>query len=316
MAIKIRCLRCNRRISIDEAFAGGVCRCPYCKAINHVADPFGVPSSQQRPDAPPTGGKAGPRVAMRADAAARAGADDIPVADRMVFQGVAALILLVMLIVTIIAGAALVFSGPGEPPAAPANGETNGNNGEVNGPPPPIQENPFIAGDRRAVAGVPLEGLVTYCIDAGGSMRGVYYYALRMVMASVDSMTVDDAFYLIVAEESGPMVMSPNSLGPMTGRDVELFAGDIRPEGEGDTLAALEHALSTEPATIVLLARKIIDAPEITAEAERQGIAIVTISLDGNSDIDESLARLAEQTGGKALTFGASQLQRWLDEAD
>jgi len=66
----------------------------------------------------------------------------------------------------------------------------------------------------------------------------------------------------------------------------------------------------------VLIARKIIDAPHIVAEAERQGVFIITISLDGNEDIDKSLASLAEQTGGEARSFGAGQLQRWLDEVD
>lgn len=316
MAIKIRCQRCSRRISIDEAFAGGVCRCPYCKAINNVPDAFALRSAQERPDAPPAGARAGPRVAMRAGAAT--GADDIPVADRMVFQGVATLILLGMLIAMIVAGAALLLSaGGGEPSPKSPNGAANAANGQTNGTlPPPVQDNPFIPGDRRAVADVPLEGLVVYCIDAGGSMRGVYYYAVRMVAASVDSQAVDDAFYLIVAEEAGPQVMSSNPLAPMTGRDVERFIGDTAPGGEGDTVAALERALDTKPTTIVLFARKIIDAPHIVAEAERQGIVIITVSLDGNEDIDKSLASVAEQTGGKALSFGAGQLQRWLDEAD
>ncbi len=33
MAIKIRCADCRKRISVDQGFAGGMCRCPYCKSI-------------------------------------------------------------------------------------------------------------------------------------------------------------------------------------------------------------------------------------------------------------------------------------------
>ena len=33
MAIKLRCAECRKKLSVDEGFAGGVCRCPYCKAI-------------------------------------------------------------------------------------------------------------------------------------------------------------------------------------------------------------------------------------------------------------------------------------------
>jgi hypothetical protein len=52
MALKINCPECNRRISVDEAFAGGVCRCPYCKAIVFVPGRVGQESGSQRPDAP------------------------------------------------------------------------------------------------------------------------------------------------------------------------------------------------------------------------------------------------------------------------
>ncbi len=38
MAIKIRCADCRKRISVDQGFAGGMCRCPYCKAIVLVPD--------------------------------------------------------------------------------------------------------------------------------------------------------------------------------------------------------------------------------------------------------------------------------------
>lgn len=33
MPLKIRCSECHKKISVDEAFAGSMCRCPYCKSI-------------------------------------------------------------------------------------------------------------------------------------------------------------------------------------------------------------------------------------------------------------------------------------------
>jgi len=60
MAIKIRCVDCKKKISIDEAFAGGVCRCPYCTAIVYVPDESNTKKSKKgraeapkrRPEAP------------------------------------------------------------------------------------------------------------------------------------------------------------------------------------------------------------------------------------------------------------------------
>ncbi len=315
MAIKIRCKRCSRRISIDEAFAGGVCRCPYCKTINNVPDEFGLRSAAPRPDAPPTGVTSGPRVAMRAGAAS--GVEDIPVADRMVFQGVATLILMVMLIAMLVAGVALVVSSINKDKVVPTgNGPTNGDNGLV----PPderVQTNPFVTGPARTVAGgIAFKTPVVYCIDASGSMRGVYYYAVRMTAASIDSLSVDDVSFLIIAEEEGTRTMASNAIGGIDGEAVDRFAGDITPGGEGDTIGALEEAMAGQPATVVLFASKIIDAPSLLALAEQWEVVIVTVSLGGNEVINESLATLAEQTGGKGLSFGRSQLERWYKEAD
>jgi len=53
MAIKIRCVECRKKISIDEAFAGGVCRCPYCTAIVYVPDEGKTAARQtRRPESP------------------------------------------------------------------------------------------------------------------------------------------------------------------------------------------------------------------------------------------------------------------------
>jgi len=52
MAIKIRCVDCKKKISIDEAFAGGVCRCPYCTAIVYVPDESATSKRKRRPEVP------------------------------------------------------------------------------------------------------------------------------------------------------------------------------------------------------------------------------------------------------------------------
>ena len=52
MAIKVRCTGCRKRISVDEAFAGGVCRCPYCGATSSVPSSAGGGRPGFRPDVP------------------------------------------------------------------------------------------------------------------------------------------------------------------------------------------------------------------------------------------------------------------------
>ena len=57
MALKVRCSECRKKISVDEAFAGSMCRCPYCKSIVMVpieAAPVSphAPKRSSRPTAP------------------------------------------------------------------------------------------------------------------------------------------------------------------------------------------------------------------------------------------------------------------------
>jgi DNA-directed RNA polymerase subunit RPC12/RpoP len=57
MALKVRCSECRKKISVDEAFAGSMCRCPYCKSIVMVPaevtpEAAQAPKRSSRPTAP------------------------------------------------------------------------------------------------------------------------------------------------------------------------------------------------------------------------------------------------------------------------
>lgn len=53
MSLKVRCSQCQKKISVDEAFAGSMCRCPYCKMIVRVPElPVGVSGPGGRPSRP------------------------------------------------------------------------------------------------------------------------------------------------------------------------------------------------------------------------------------------------------------------------
>ncbi len=315
MAIKIRCTGCSRRISIDEAFAGGVCRCPYCKAINHVEDEFALRNAQRRPDAPPTGVTAAPRVAMRAGAASDTA--EVPVADRMVFQGVATLVLLALLLAMIVIGAVVVFSGNPSESAAPAeDGRKVVKPPEEIPPAVPEPQNPFVAGAACTVAdGMTFDAPVVYCIDASGSMRDVYYYAVLMTAASVDSLGAGGGVEVIVAEDGALHWIEPEG-DRLDGEQVERIAGAMSVGGRGDIAGALDEAITRQPATIILFTHRSLDSSDIVDYANTLEVPIFTVCLAGSEVVAESLAKLAEQTGGKSVAFGAGQLRRWRDEAE
>jgi PHP family Zn ribbon phosphoesterase len=98
MAIKVRCQQCRRKISIDEAFAGGNCRCPYCKAITMVSVRSAVSRATRpdRPDTPTAGVSQVPPV------------EAVPLAKPVRVQGIITLVLSVFVLLLLLAGVFLV----------------------------------------------------------------------------------------------------------------------------------------------------------------------------------------------------------------
>src|SRR2546421_3781037 len=47
--IRINCTNCKAQLSIDEAFAGGVCRCQYCGTIQTVPKHLSSPAAAEAP---------------------------------------------------------------------------------------------------------------------------------------------------------------------------------------------------------------------------------------------------------------------------
>lgn len=62
MAVKIRCSECRKKISVDEAFSGSMCRCPYCKSIVMVPKLAPAGAATPRPASPGKGRAMRPRT--------------------------------------------------------------------------------------------------------------------------------------------------------------------------------------------------------------------------------------------------------------
>jgi len=158
MAIKIRCKECRKKISMDEAFAGGMCRCPYCRATNVVPGErrSGRDDRPDRPDRPDS-----PQTPATADARRT-----IPLAKPVKVQGILSLILLALLFLlsAFVAVYGMKMVKDRQRDAAP---------------PPPV--NPIIGVKGVQIAGLPMRTPVVYVIDAAGSMRDFYDPAAVLV---------------------------------------------------------------------------------------------------------------------------------------
>ena len=310
MGMRVECPECSKEISIDEAFAGGVCRCPYCKALAIVpAAPSGArpdaPEAESRPDAPQIR-----RASAEEAAALEARQAVIPTASPVRAQGILTIVLLSALLLMVAGGAWMVW-GYGK-----AGKDTTGPPSTL----PAAAPNPFVAGTSGpALADVKLQPPVAYVIDAGAAMEPTYDMAVGMVRVSIRSLSGDAAFNVVRCRNTGPEVMAAAAApgGELGERQAKAFLGtDAVPEGVSDVAAALAKALELKPKTIVLLVRKPLDATEdVETAAREQGVTIDTIALDGDQFAQEILANLAEATGGQTRAYSMSDLEAALSKA-
>ena len=294
-AIKIRCSRCGKRISIDAAFAGGVCRCPYCTAINHVplhGEATVAATAHPRAPAAKTTSKGA----------------DIPIADRVGFQGIAAIVLLVALLAMIVGGVlvAIHLSGDGNGQVGNDNGQGNGDGGgQVAGAP----TNPFLSADQPSVAGnLSIVSPVVYVVHANLEMEEAYGYVSRMIQASSASLGGGRAA-VVINSDSGAVVASGGLVAPSAASTSLPPAEEIEWAWERDLTDGLAAAMDLKPATVVVFARDWAEqTDELVNRATGANIRIVTVVPGASGTMAASLARLAEATGGGSRAFTLNQL--------
>jgi hypothetical protein len=309
MAIKIRCQDCKKKISIDEAFAGGMCRCPYCKALVYVEDAAGgrgKSSGGARPTAPthrpPAPGQAAPALA-HPHAAAEAGTpvdvEHVPMARPVKIQGIITIVLLVLLVFMVGGGIAMALIYlPGERNTVPPPPETQ---------PVTIDKTPEHG---PGVVDIRIAAPVIYVMDGGSGMGSAFDGARIMVLKSVESLG-DGKFNVVAAGEGGDKVILPGLTAGGKGAALKLTPTlqEVVPTGAADISRAITAAIAMKPKTIVLFTRKAVDDPAgLAGQAKAQGTVIHTIVLNGDSEAIESMKKLAEDTGGQTRTFSGGGL--------
>jgi phage FluMu protein Com len=337
MALRIRCTKCDKKISIDEAFAGGVCRCPYCKAIVPVggsaegspaqarpatpagarparpADPNAAgqasptPAEGQMLEEPATADEAGPASAQEPQTPAApvpAPPGRVPTARPVMLQGLMTIVLLVLILVMIGVTIALVviLGSPSEPTQHQPRVE----------PGPQYQAPLEVQQGTAAVAGVSIEPPVVYVIDHGAGMRRMHDRAKALARYSLRSLEGDQQFGMILAQQTGPASLSDKLV--TAGKPGEVAAKDFLdeyplPGGASDLSDAVAGAIRMKPATVVILARK---SPEnvdaLAAMASEAGVKISAVALEPASSDLAALEQMAKKTGGAVRSMTSSEI--------
>ncbi len=329
MAIKVRCQQCRKKISIDEAFAGGNCRCPYCKAITTVSVRSAV-SRAARPDRPDT-----PTAVPDSQVLQIESAEAVPQAKPVRVQGIVTLVLSGFLALLLVAGVILIVKyvamGESTTPKGPAgaNGQvhkTNGNGAEIptddngdgeNLPPMPDPTNPFTVKGPN-VAGMGITGPVVYVLDGSSGTRDLYDPIVAVVRYSILAMGLGEKFNVVVLNDEGFNPLGDRWItgGEAGDEKAKQFLADCQPEGETDLAGGIRRAMKANPKTIVVLTGKaVVGADELAKQAKQADVGIFTVMLDSPPDAVKVMEKLAADTSGQCRQFTSDDLVNLLSEA-
>ncbi len=322
--MKIRCTECHKRIAIDEAFAGGICRCPYCRALVPVPGTIDTTKNVLRPSAPgarpaapgagrpavpPAGAPAPtPKKAVVQAPGGPVDESSIPEAQRVMLQGVTAMVMLGALVVLLGFGVWILVNAISPPAPRPGPGVT------------PTEKNPFLPKSHAAVADdVAIKAPVVYIVDGAGSMSldSALAYACRMTSASMQSL--DGEQFSIVACQAKEDVVLPGA--PVKSNKAglsaaEMFLVSIEPNGMTDLGRAMQKALAFKPQTIVVLTRKGSQTLKPMAEATKLAkVGLVVVSICATDSDAKSMTEFAKSVAGQCRTFDRSTLASQFYEA-
>ncbi|MCL2700182.1 MAG: hypothetical protein FWE88_00650 [Phycisphaerae bacterium] len=255
MAIRIQCSECKRRIVIDDAFAGGACRCPFCSEIVMVPGGEGEGTSD-RPDSPrPESPDSPERPAEPGGRPAEPGAEpkakppidpkSVPVAraDRtmtyVMFGAVAALAAAVIVAVVLAVGSGVSDSKDTKGTTA------RGGNAASNGAAVPeyydmpVGTDPFkTVGTGPVVAGdVSLLLPVVYVLDGGQVMHEVFDNAVAIANVSIGSLGAANRFSVIISAHTEIETTAGTPPAPLEAAATPRVRATTRPADEPEPAA-------------------------------------------------------------------------------
>jgi len=321
MAIKVRCQRCRKKISIDEAFAGGNCRCPYCKAITMVSGRSAV-SRAARPERPDTPTSAVSQVQP---------VEAVPLAKPVKVQGIVTLILSVFVLLLLVVGVFLVVKlsiGSDDKPPVPNGGQGPVKN-DMNEPETlpddddffpssiPAPTNPFTVKGPN-VAGMTITGPVVYVLDGSLMTQGLCDQAVAVVRYSIISLDFREKFNVVVLNAEGFKPLGDKWLagGEAGDKKARRFLTDCQPEGATDLAGGIRRAMKAKPRTIVVLTYKAVgSADDLVKQAKQTGVGIFTVMLDSPPDVVKVMEKLAAGTSGQCRQFASDDLVDLISEA-
>ncbi len=329
--IQITCTSCKRVLSIDDAFAGGVCRCQFCGTIQTVP----ARGSAQKAAA---GAAKGPKTLFENKArgvtgvGSGSGLEDLadivqsssglsdpnlrkppatpappPAKNLTPLLGISAGVILLLLIIVLV----MAFHGSGG-----SNAQTAGvapASTAIGSTPPPT-----AAPVAPTFCGVAIDhSRVVYLIDDGASSADVLDTIKTVMFKSIDSLGPDRQFLVLFWNPNTETYPSDETSFAFAVKDNIDIARkklqDVNAAGSTDPLPGLKTALADNPGQIFLVTAKAGDlddslAAKVAALRGTSTAHIDCIAINGGPG-DNVPVKIAAQSGGVFVPLPESQLK-------
>lgn len=331
--IRIACTNCKTVLSIDDAFAGGVCRCQHCGTIQtvpaHVKDRAGVRVTGEQPV---TGSKAiyhrGGKTTDPSDTSldelagvvASSGLSGSGLSSRrltrppsvgavagaagggrnmtMIFAGVGTVILVLVIVILWL----VMRSSSSPAPTAEASGGAAGQS-------PAVTSGPNFCGIKLDAPSV------IYVLDRGSGTKELFGGLKEAALKSAATLGSQRKFQVVFWNNGTDAAYPEASTTYATKQNVEAAQrgiDDVYAFGASDAKPAMQKAMARDPSAIVIATAKGYDLDDAWAAemlAVRGSSAVKIHALDlGTGGQSVALKSLATKTGGQYRQVTAAEL--------
>lgn len=329
--INITCTSCKKVLSIDDAFAGAVCRCQFCGTIQTVPAKGSAQKAaagaakgsktlfENKARSAGTGAGVGSGSGLDdlADVVQSSGLSDSRLRKQpaspppapnnlMPLLGIAAAVIILLLIIVLV----LMFRSP----ANATFGSAPQVNPAISGQP---SATPNAPAPTPSFCGVPIDqSVVVYVIDNGSSSAEVLDAVKSALFKSLESLGSDRRFQVLFwnpDSNSYPSAQQTAFAVKELIQNARAKLQDVTAAGSTDPLASLQKAFADDPGQIMLVTAKASDlddslAGQVLKLRGSSKAKIDCFAINGVAN-DKVLARIASATGGQFVPLPENQLK-------
>jgi hypothetical protein len=330
--ISITCTNCQTLLSIDDAFAGGVCRCQHCGTIQTVpskrkdgpggtAAGLGVKTPKtlyqkrvrdasvgtgldELAEVVTSSGLGGSGLSSRSARPAGSAVAAPPKSNLTMLLGIAAIVVIALLIVILIVvtrkDSGTVAGGPG------ATGGANAT------PATPVATNPTFCG-------IKLEHpSVIYLLDRGSSTQAPFGSLKEATLKSIATLGPARRFQILFwdnGQDPGAFPPILNYAKPENLETVRRQTDEVYAFGATDAAPALAKAIAQRPAAIVIATGKGADLDEafvqMVKDTKKDVPVVIHTFAIGSGGPSAALKAVAEMTGGEYRELSEAELSKF-----